>query len=462
MNQRAWEYELDTMKSSIPVILEEEEQGWDFSGQLEKVENETVRMRWHSNVPGSGATEHVIIAAMQAMSNMGYDTTAAEALADEGLEALKKGDMAALAGHSALVWHRLMSSPKIPEHPYWQFTQYDSFEAYAAKVNLPQLPYDVDAPEFERLTHLGWQAQICAGAIGTAIEGYTTDNIRKAFGEIYGYVRTPNTYNDDITYELALLRAAKEKGAAVTGADIAKQWVALIPMGWSAEDVALRNLKLGVFPPESGKQNNPYREWIGAQMRGAICGMLFPGDAYQTARLAFMDGQISHHNNGVLGEVFNALLTCLAYVEKDTRRLVEQVVELIPKDSEYYSVVDFALRLCKKHGDWESAWRVCEKRFERYNWIHAYPNAAAEVIALWYGQGDFDETMHISAMQGYDVDCNAAQIGTVVAIQAGVELKKCWTEPIGDELTTYMRNIKQLSIRQLARETAEVARKMRT
>lgn len=457
MAKKAWQMELDTMKKSMPVVLSDEEQGWNFAEENERVEDEWARMRWHSKVPGSGAEEHVIIAAIQDMENMGYDVSGAEGVIEEGLRYLEQGDVAALAGHTARVYATLMNSPKDPNHPYWRYTQYESFEQYASRVIFPKYDYDLTSDAFAARTYLGWQAQICAGAVGTAIEGYTTDNIRKVFGQVRGYVRKPNTFNDDITYELALLRAVEKGGKAVTGADIAEQWVALVPMGWSAEDIALRNLKLGIFPPMSGYQNNPYREWIGAQMRGAVCGMLYPGDPYQAARLAFMDGQISHHNNGVLGEVFNAVMTSLAYVETDVRRVVTMAVNMIPDDSEYYSVVRYALDLCQTEGDWESAWRKCEKKYERYNWIHAYPNAAAEVIALWYANGDFDETMHICAMEGYDVDCNAAQIGTVVAIAAGLALNKAWTEPIGDELITYMRQIKRISIRELSGQTVRLA-----
>jgi len=37
------------------------------------------------------------------------------------------------------------------------------------------------------------------------MEGYTHDNLLKSFGEIRDYIRKPNTYNDDVTYEVAFL-----------------------------------------------------------------------------------------------------------------------------------------------------------------------------------------------------------------------------------------------------------------
>ncbi len=458
MAKKAWQIELETIRNSMPVVLKQEEQGWNFAETLEMVEDASVAMKWHSNVPGSHADEHVIIGGIQDMENMGYDVTAAEELIEQGQKYLAQGNKSALAGHTARVWNALMNAPKIPDHPYWKHTIYESFEQYAAAVRFPAYDYDLTDEDCLHRTYLGWQGQIVAGAIGTAIEGYTTENIRKVFGEIYDYPRTPNTFNDDITYELALLKAVEKCGKAVTSDDIAEQWVALVPMGWSAEEVALANLKLGVFPPMSGYQNNPYREWIGAQMRGVICGQLYPGKPREAARLAWMDGQVSHHNNGILGEVFNAVMASLAYVEQDVRKIVELAVGMIPTDSEYYTVVAFALEQCRKHGDWESAWKVCEKKYERYNWIHAYPNAAAEVVALWFGNGDFDETMHIIAMCGWDVDCNAAQIATVVAAAANIPLNEKWINPIGDVLDTYMRDIKKLSIRDLSRQTWELAR----
>jgi len=151
-------------------------------------------------------------------------------------------------------------------------------------------------------------------------------------------------------------------------------------------------------------------------------------------------------------------MASLAYVETDIRKIVKMAIDMIPADSEYYTVVKFAWDECQKHEDWESAWKVCEKKYERYNWIHAYPNAAAEVVAMYFGNGDFDQTMHIIAMCGWDVDCNAAQIATVIATANNIPLNEKWTAPIGDKLDTYMRDIKKLSIYGLSEHTCELAR----
>lgn len=455
--KKAWELEYETMQNSQPVILSEDEQGWMFAEKVEEVEDEMIRMKWHSNVPGSGATEHVIIAAIQDMENMGYDVAEAEKLMEEGISYSEKNDILGMARLACRVFNRLSNAPKIPDHPYWSYKIYDSFEKVLEDVTLPIYPYDTTSPEYYESTYYGWLSQICAGAAGTAIEGYTTENIRKVFGDIYGYVRKPNTYNDDITYEFAFLKALERKRQSLTAADIAEEWAALVPMGWSAEDVALKNIKLGIYPPESGFMNNPYREWIGAQMRGAVCGMVAPGNLQKAARYAYMDGTVSHYNNGILGEIFNALLVSLAYVKNDIREIVEEVIQCIPKYSEYYEFISTALTYCKQYASWEEAWEACEPKFVRYNWIHAYPNAMAEVIALWYGEGDFDKTMHIICMQGYDVDCNAAQIATVLGIISKKDtLSEKWTREIGDMLHTYLRHYKNISIRELAKLTVSL------
>jgi ADP-ribosylglycohydrolase len=455
---KAWEHTHRLLQDAIPVVLSAEEQTWTSLMEGEKSADALLRLQWSSHVPGSGAPESVIVGAVQSMENMGFDVSAAESVAEEGLEAFRKNDLQRLNALTARLYKTFEELPLDPESPYRGFVAYDSYEQHAAAVRFPA-PRAVDtrSEDFLDRTYAGWLAQICGGALGTALEGYTTEQLRRKFGEIRGYVRTPNTYNDDITYEIAFLEAYERRGRAIDSADIAEEWVALVPSGWSAEQIALDNIRRGIYPPQSGAYRNPYREWIGAQMRGAVCGQLAPGDPAEAARLAWIDGVVSHSGNGVLGEAFNACLVSLAYVEDDMRRCLKSAAGLIPKDSEYYSVLGFALDRCAKL-DAGAAWAECESRYAKYNWIHAYPNAAAEVVALWFGDGDFDETMRLAAMCGQDVDCNAAQIGTAVgAMRGSAAIGEAWSAPIGDTVQTYLRGMRELSMRELARRTAAAA-----
>lgn len=452
---KAWEKEREIMDNAIPKVLEEEEQTWLNANVIEESVDNMTRMLWHSNVPGSYAPESIMTAIVQATENKGMIVEDGMKYVFAGMEAYEKEDNVELQKISAKLWHLVNNAKKDDSSEFWKYKKYESFEDHLKDVEfLERSPLNYDNESLLNKTYSGWLGQIIGGALGTALEGYTTENITATFGEIRDYVRKPNTYNDDITFEIAFLKAFEEKGMDITSEDVALSWVGYVPMGWSAEEIALRNIRYGIMPPESGRFNNPFSDWIGAQMRGAICGQLTPGDPKEAARLAWIDGVVSHNNNGVLGEVFNAILVSLAYVDSDIRSILEKTINMMPKESEYYEIVKFAHDLSLENEDWKTTWKACEERFKHYNWIHAYPNAMAEVVALYYGKGDFDETMHIIAMCGQDVDCNAAQIMTVLGIMVGEEnIDGRWKDPIGDNLDTYLRTIKKMTISGLAKST---------
>ncbi|MCI8418249.1 MAG: ADP-ribosylglycohydrolase family protein [Lachnospiraceae bacterium] len=454
--RRAWELAGELYWNAKPVVRTEEEQTWTANLETTRFYDQILSLDWGSNVPGSGAPERIMVAAVQALENRGYRATKRTyELLEEGLIAHKEGDYVRLHQISAELRWELAQAEKDVASDYWKYKNYDSFQAYEKAVRFPERKsVDISAPDFRDRLKGAWLAQFIGAAMGTMVEGYTSENLYEAFGEVYDYLREPNTYNDDITYELAFLQAFSRCGYKVTSKDIALQWAGYIPCGWSAEEIALRNIKNGIFPPESGIYRNPFSEWIGAQMKGGICGMVAPGDAYMAAKLAWADGEVAHANNGILGEVFNAVLTALAFTEKDVCGLVKQAISLIPADSEYHSVVSFAWDCCEKYTDWKKALSDCEEKYKKYNWIHAYPNACCEVIALYYGKGDFTETLHIVTMCGVDVDCNAGMIMPILAIQQGMSIiPKKLIHPAFSELITYMRGMRRITLEELADDT---------
>lgn len=451
---KAWEIERKKMYEAVPKILSEDEQTWDFAAVLEKHSDSMIKIHWASNVPGSYAPESIMIAAVQAMENKGFVIENADNLIEEGINALAEEDYPSLHTVSGQLWRAIYQAVPDYQHAYYSFAHYHSFGDVIKVINFPDSKKVVHDDRLLDKIHAGWLAQIIGGAVGTAIEGYPTQTIEKTFGPIRHYVRPPNTFNDDITFEIAFLRAYQKHHQNITSSHIADMWLRLIPLAWSAEECALRNLQIGIYPPESGQFQNPFSDWIGAQMRGAICGMLAPGNPREAARLAWIDAVISHDNNGALGEMFNAILTSLSFIEKDAQKLVQLTLDLIPKDSEYYQFANKAYQACLKYDNWRLAWDNLEPHFKTYNWIHAYPNIMAQIVALWFGENDFTETLHIIAMAGQDVDCNAAQTLCALGIMHGTEsIPNSFRDPIDDRLDNYLRTEKVMSIKDLAKET---------
>lgn len=448
----AGERELQWMKEAYPEVVSKScEDNWMSYVKNGSQADEKLFKDWESFVPGSLAPCHLVVAAIQCMRNKGYQVEAAEQLIDIGLKMARDRDGAALQVISAQIFRHLNRASKNEHSSYWNFKNYTTWEDVIANCEFPDMAAaPADRAALKEQIRAGWYGQLIGGALGTQIEGYCTDNIYKVFGEVTGYLRPPETYNDDITYEIAFLDAFSKQGYQITPDDIAYKWLELIADGYSAEEVALRNLRNGMFPPESGIHNNYYSDWIGAQMRTPIHGMAAPGNPGLAAKLAAMDSCISHSNNGIIGGVFNAILVSLAFVVKDMKQLVMDAIACLPKDSEFHQVVADTLVQCQEHSNWREAWKACEIKFQDYNWIHAYPNAAAEIIALWFGENDFDRTAMIITMAGLDVDCNAGPVLNVLGVAYGLDaIAEKWITPLGSEIQTIMRKYRKIQIDEL-------------
>ncbi len=451
------------MADAYPVPLtDSQEMNWNIYIESGNASDEKLFRDWISQVPGSLSPSHLVVAAIQCMRNRGYDVREAEKYIDKGLKTAEEKDGAALQKITAQIYYLLNTAPKDADSDYWKYHIYTDWEEIRANSTFPEMGdrEDVFSDDYADRIQAGWTAQLIGGALGTQVEGYNTDNIEKVYGTVTSYLRPPETYNDDITYEIAFLDSFREHGYAVTSEQIAEKWLELIADGYSAEEVALRNLRLGIRPPESGTHLNYYSDWIGVQMRTMIHGMAAPGNPALAAELAVRDGVISHSNSGLLGGIFNAVLVSMAFVLRDVRELLVKAADCIPKDSEFYQVLIFALEQCREKGSWREAWRQCEIKYKDYNWIHVYPNAAAEIIALWYGNGDFDRTASIICMEGKDADCTAAPVLNILGVMYGTEiLTPKWTEPLGTTIHTIMRKYRKIALQDLCRETVESVRR---
>ena len=456
--KKAWQMERENRDAAIPLDRRTHDSNW-YDSNFEVPYGDTLLMMfWDSRVPGSGAPEIPYLEMAQAAYTKGLDTSAAMQLIPLALEMVQAGRIDDLRSITAEIMEAIRRAPVDPTHPFHSYKhpeKWSDIRAAMGKTSDHALKFNQD--ELDARIYQGWLGQLAGGSFGTAIEGYTGEQIHKIYGEIRSYITTPETTNDDVVYELVLLDVYERMGRQLTSRALALEWVKQIPFGWSAEWVALRNLNQGIFPPESGSFQNPYSNWIGAQMRGMICGMLSPGWPMEAARLAHIDGVVSHDNNGVYGEIFAAVMTSLAFVRSDTRQILIEAAEYIPQQSLYASVVRDCLATTSSQSDPNTAWKILEKRYEEYNWIDAHNNIAAVITALWYCRNDMTECFCLLAKAGLDVDCNGGLAGNVLGLIQPVPAK--WADPLGDLLETYLKGKEKLSIRELAQRTSCLARK---
>src|SRR5579859_2510598 len=154
--------------------------------------------------------------------------------------------------------------------------------------------------------------------------------------------------DDDIHYTLIALRVLEERGPEFEWSDVAWSWSRHLPYSaiYTAETQAILNFwnrsdRLGQLRGRSGtaatpawtrSHRNPYREWIGAQIRSDGWAWACAGKPELAAEFAHRDASWTHTRNGVYGAMFFAAVQAAAFVEPDVRRLVDIGLSEIPRE----------------------------------------------------------------------------------------------------------------------------------
>jgi len=400
----------------------------------------------------SGVTVHPMRASVQAMENLGCDMSSAHedlARADAQYEAGQYGPLlATLARINAVIVERLEEV---------RADEPESWEAYRAALPdaLPLGRGTIDSAAYVDRVKGAWLGKCIGTALGDPVEGWTSEAIRKAHGRIDRYLVDPKTENDDTAYPILVLHTLDEFGAGFTSEQLALEWVEHLPFAYTAEQVALENIKAGLMPPESRWRGNPCGAWVGGQMRGEIHGLIAPLSPDVAAQYAFRDAVISHYREGLHGEVYAAVLISLAFGSPPTEDLLRQALAFVPKGSSLAATVEQAIDWCHRYGEWEGVARAIERGLEKYHWIHTLPNVACVICGLLLGEGGFEQTILTTLACGYDTDCSVGQAGALLGALVGAErLPAKWRDPIGEVLDTYVIGFERIGIDALTTWTA--------
>jgi ADP-ribosylglycohydrolase len=267
--------------------------------------------------------------------------------------------------------------------------------------------------------------------------------------------------DDDLNFPMLALDLVERRGTAFSTDDVADAWLAGLPGGrvFTAERVAYRNLLLGESAPRTATRHNPFREWIGAQIRTDLYGWVHPGDAVAAARLAWTDARLSHVRNGVYGAMFVAAACATALVSDDVDEVVAHGLSVVPAQSRYAEAIALGVELGRSDRTTEDALDAVHDRYGHLHWVHVLNNAALVAYALTASRGDFETAITTVVMGGWDTDSNGATVGSITGALAGAaRLPSRWVEPLRNRVASSLPGFDGIGLDALAERTLAVTR----
>ncbi len=266
-------------------------------------------------------------------------------------------------------------------------------------------------------------------------------------------------FDDDTNYTVLSQYIIERFGRDFTPMDVSQVWMGMQSKHsyCTAERVAYINFINGFAPPQSAMYKNPYREWIGAQIRGDYFGYINPGNPELAAEMAYKDASISHIKNGIYGEMFIAAMLAIAAVTDDIMDIILGGLAQIPSTSRLYESVHQILKLYNNGATMGDCIVAVKEKYDEntiHGWCHTISNAMIVTAALLYGKGDYAKSICLAVQACFDTDCNGATVGSIIGMAYGVEsIPECWYKPIDNTIRTTLFGYEKVKITDMVEKT---------
>lgn len=378
-----------------------------------------------------------------------------------------------------------------PLRPDWPYDEPDTYEEIAKRFsNAPCALAAADGAALGAKIRGAWMGRICGCLLGKPLECRHTDVfhpllMRTNNFPLKRYLRASDfteedresfhleaiapmlvdslecaPSDDDTNYTVLSALIIEEYGARFRPTDVAESWIRFQGKNayCTAERVAYRNFIAGYRPPQSAAYKNPYREWIGAQIRTDYYGYICPGNPERAAHMAWRDASISHVKNGIYGAMYiSAMLAAAACKNMKMEQVIAWGLSQIPSTSRLHEALQHILQQYKAGESAASVIAGIHKRYnehDQYDWCFVIPNAEIITASLLYGQNDFSKGICMAVQAGFDTDCNGATVGSVIGMLRGEEcIGTAWSDPVNGMLDTSILGMGRVKVEDMVQMT---------
>lgn len=274
--------------------------------------------------------------------------------------------------------------------------------------------------------------------------------------------------DDDTNYPVLALRIMQNYGWNFRSSDVLEAWMTYDPylQVCTAERICYRNAAIGLLPPETATFRNPFRELVGARIRGDFFGFVTPGEPELAAELGWRDASISHVKNGIYGEMYVCAMIAAAAVCDDIETIIEAGLAQIPQKSRHYESMRQVIAWYKEGLSVEETIDKIHQRYPEDIWENIFDTLSNDMIvtaALLYGKGDFGRSICLAVQAAYDTDCNGATVGSIVgAINGAKGIDPYWVAPWQERLQTSILDYSEITVDELVEKTLAIIAKRKS
>lgn len=308
-------------------------------------------------------------------------------------------------------------------------------------------------------------------ALGSPSEGKTPAAIRERWDRITGFLTADQGGTDDTEYALFSARLLFDHGFDLTAADIVAAYRRDIISADNAykgagfsEILSIRNLEAGLLPPASGRHLHAWSD--GLAMRVAPYGIAAAGDPVLAARLAGIDGSVSHAGEGILSGQAVAAGIATAMDGGDIDAIVAAALGVIPEDSWTFRAIRRGVAV---GGEAADVWAALDALHDALVChVYFWPDVAPEAVGLAFGlvaaaRGEFREAVLGGVNIGRDTDTIAAIAGALCGARGGEAVIPLeWLSRVDAARGTCIRTVRGMDILDSARRLADLAQSRRT
>lgn len=268
--------------------------------------------------------------------------------------------------------------------------------------------------------------------------------------------------DDDTSYTVLGMKIVECYGKHFSSDDVLEAWLSWVPFlnVCTAERVAYQNASAGLLAPETATHYNPYREWIGAQIRADFFGYVNPGSPARAAEMAYRDAAISHTKNGIYGEMFAAACIAAAATAETVEEIIEAGLDVIPGACRLRRDIELVRQWHREGIPFEG---IVDRIHEAYpptapaGWVYTNPNTMIVTAALLYGEGLFGKSICLAVQACYDTDCNGATVGSVMGMFLGKDgVGSEWIEPFQGKCWTNISGYYLIDAKDMAQKTLKL------